>query len=41
MLRRWLEHPRSRGLALDDPRTTAVRREIVRAKPFLNTLYRE
>ncbi len=41
MLRRWLEHPLTRGLRLDDPRTTALRREIVRSKPLLEATYRE
>lgn len=38
---RWLEHPLTRGVALDDPRTTALRREIIRSKPFLRRLYGE
>jgi SAM-dependent methyltransferase len=37
--RAWLAHPLTRGMALDDPRTTALRREIVRSKPFLRRLY--
>ena len=40
-LRRWLEHPLTRGLDLDDPTTTARRREVVRSKPFLRRLYLE
>ena len=39
--RSWLSHPLTRGLSLDDPRTTALRREIIRQKPFLNAVYRE
>jgi SAM-dependent methyltransferase len=41
VLRAWLAHPRTRGLALDDPRTTALRREIVRTKPLLRKVYEE
>jgi SAM-dependent methyltransferase len=40
-LQRWIAHPATRGLDLDDPRTTALRREVVRSKPFLRKLYRE
>jgi hypothetical protein len=41
VLRSWLEHPLTRGRDLDDPATTALRREIIRTKPFLRRLYRE
>lgn len=36
-----LAHPLTRGMDIDDPRTTSVRREIIRTKPFLSKLYRE
>lgn len=36
-----LAHPLTRGLDVDDPRTTYLRREIIRSKPFLRKLYRE
>ena len=36
-----LAHPLTRGMDLDDPRTTHLRRRIVREKAFLNCLYRE
>jgi SAM-dependent methyltransferase len=39
MLRRWLAHPLTRGLDLDDPRTTQLRRRIIREKPFLHHVY--
>jgi SAM-dependent methyltransferase len=39
VLRRWLEHPLTRGRDLDDPATTAIRREVIRTKPFLRRLY--
>ena len=39
MLRRWLEHPLTRGLDLDDPRTTELRRHIIQEKPFLRRVY--
>jgi len=40
-LRAWLAHPLTRGLALDDPGTTALRGEIVRSKPFLRKVYED
>jgi SAM-dependent methyltransferase len=40
-LRRLLAHPLTRDLDIDDPRTTQLRREILRSKPFLERLYRE
>jgi len=40
-LKRLLAHPSTRGLDLDAPETTAIRREIVRSKPFLRALYLE
>lgn len=41
LLRRLLAHPSSRGLDVDDPATTAVRRQIIRRKPFLQDIYRD
>jgi len=41
VLSRLLSHPLTRGLSIDDPRTTALRRRIVSEKPFLNKIYRE
>jgi SAM-dependent methyltransferase len=41
MLRRLLAHPWTRDLHVDDPRTTALRRRIIREKPFLRRLYLE
>src|SRR5688572_20807566 len=41
MLRNLLSHPLTRGIDLDDPRTTALRREIIQAKPFLRRIYHE
>jgi len=40
-LKRWLEHPLTRGLDIDDPRTTHLRRRIVTDKPFLRRIYEE
>lgn len=40
-LRNLLAHPLTRGVDLDDPRTTALRRDIVRSKPFLRRIYEE
>ena len=41
LLQRWLAHPLTRGMELDDPQTTALRLRIIRSKPFLKTLYGE
>ena len=41
MLDRVLGHPAARGLDLDSPELTALRREIVKTKPFLRTVYEE
>jgi len=41
MLRRLLAHPLTRGLDIDDPATTALRRTIVQSKPFLKRIYEE
>jgi len=40
-LKRWLEHPLTRGMDIDDPRTTGLRRRIIKEKPFLRKLYEE
>lgn len=40
-INRLLAHPLTRGFAVDDPKTSIVRREIVRDKLFLLALYRE
>lgn len=41
LLNRLLAHPLTRDLTVDDPRTTVLRRKIIRNKPFLTALYRE
>ncbi|MBI1761620.1 MAG: methyltransferase domain-containing protein [Acidobacteria bacterium] len=41
MLKRWLAHPLTRGLEIDDPQTTDLRRRIIREKPFLRRIYQE
>lgn len=41
LLNRLLAHPLTRGLEVDDPRTTMLRRQIIREKPFLEAIYRE
>ena len=40
-LRGWLDTPATRGLDVDDPKTTMLRRHIIRSKPFLRKVYRE
>jgi SAM-dependent methyltransferase len=41
LLEKLLEHPLTRGLELDRPETTALRRQILREKPFLKRIYEE
>jgi SAM-dependent methyltransferase len=41
MVPRWLEHPRTRGFAIDSPETTDRRRAIIASKPFLARIYQE
>jgi SAM-dependent methyltransferase len=41
MLKTLLAHPLTRGLDIDDPRTTHLRRQIIQQKGFLRQLYRE
>jgi len=41
MLHRWLAHPLTRGLDLDDPRTTLLRKDILGQKRFLRRIYKE
>ena len=41
MLKKLLAHPLTRGLELDDPRTTKLRRRILREKKFLHRIYEE
>jgi SAM-dependent methyltransferase len=41
MLRQIMAHPLTKGLDIDDPGTTALRREIIRTKPFLMRCYQE
>jgi len=38
MLKRWLEHPLTRGFDLDDPSLIGVRRKLARDKAFLRHL---
>ncbi|OGO27989.1 MAG: hypothetical protein A2W33_07720 [Chloroflexi bacterium RBG_16_52_11] len=37
----WLAHPLTKGLELDDPATTNLRRQIIKSKPFLKGIYTE
>ena len=39
LVERFLAHPRTKGLDLDSPETTALRREIILSKPFLRLVY--
>jgi SAM-dependent methyltransferase len=40
LLHSLLGHPLTRGMNLDDPRTTELRKQIIATKPFLNRVYR-
>jgi hypothetical protein len=41
LLRGLLAHPLTRGLDIDDPSTTALRRQVIREKLFLRRIYQE
>ena len=41
MLKEWLAHPLLRGMDLDDPRTTTMRRQIIQGNRFLRQIYLE
>jgi SAM-dependent methyltransferase len=41
MLKKWLAHPLTSGIPLDDPQTTHLRRRIIQEKPFLRSIYLE
>jgi hypothetical protein len=41
MLQRWLAHPLTRWLDIDDPQTTHLRRQIIQQKTFLRRIYQE
>lgn len=41
MMSRWLAHPSTRGVDIDDPRLISVRRRLVREKAFLRKIYQE
>lgn len=41
MIKRWLEHPLTRGADLDDPMTTGMRRRIIQEKEPLRAIYEE
>jgi SAM-dependent methyltransferase len=41
LLERLLAHPLTRGMAVDDPRTTLLRRQIIQQKLFLRHIYCE
>jgi SAM-dependent methyltransferase len=41
MLKTWLAHPLTRGVDIDDPRTTHLRLQIIQEKTFLRQIYEE
>ena len=40
-IRKFLEHPLTKGIDIDDPLLTQLRKEVIKAKPFLNKIYHE
>jgi SAM-dependent methyltransferase len=40
-IKNWLSHPLARGMNIDDPLTTQLRRKIIREKYFLRMIYQE
>ena len=40
-LAKILAHPLTRGLSVDNPKTTVLRRQIIREKKFLKSIYKE
>lgn len=41
IIKDWLAHPLTRGLDIDDPRTTQLRRQIIQGNSFLHQIYEE
>jgi SAM-dependent methyltransferase len=41
MLKTWSAHPLTRGLDIDDPRTTHLRLQLIQEKRFLRQIYEE
>ena len=41
MIKTWLAHPLTKGLDIDDPRTTHLRLQIIQEKKFLRKIYEE
>ena len=41
LLRRWLAHPLTASLKVDDPATTELRKRIIASKPILKSIYKE
>ena len=41
MTLRWLAHPSTRGVDIDDPRLVSLRRRLIRDKAFLRRIYQE
>lgn len=38
---KWFAHPLTRGLSIDDPGTTSIRRRIIQEKLCLRQIYEE
>jgi len=41
MIKTWLARPLTKGLNIDDPRTTYLRCQIIQEKSFLRQIYEE
>lgn len=40
-MKAWLAHPLTRGLDINNPRTTQIRKQIIQKKSFLRQIYQE
>ncbi len=41
LLNNILQHPLTKGIDLDDPKTTCLRKQIIQEKPLLKSIYEE
>jgi hypothetical protein len=41
VLKKLLQHPLTKGMNLDDPGTTSLRKQIIQEKPLLKSIYQE
>ena len=41
ILNNALQHPLTKGMGIDDPHTTYLRKQIIQEKPLLKSIYNE